>query len=253
MKLSVSLKNRLLIALLSMLPIVSANAALIDNGNTTLDTESGFSWLDLTETVGLLPLDIFNGALGLLDAGWMVASGSQVDSLFESAGARVPGAFPQNYDTPDVPLLLLETLGQTGVAIPLGQISGQGWALNSSGLHSAPAYAFQPPDQHFTIGSFNEIPGPFRDSEIGVFLYRDASNSIPLPSTAVLLLACLAIIKCGHGQGRKNVLIHIHQASNRPSTELNKNDSRTHGVGVLFHRARFSGVADHYAGVKKGL
>ena len=69
----------------------SANATLIDNGGTTTDTDTGLKWLDLTSTIGFSVDAFLADTGGFQSAGWSVALGSQVDTLFVNAGAAGPG------------------------------------------------------------------------------------------------------------------------------------------------------------------
>ena len=69
----------------------NVSAMLIDTGTTTIDTDTGFEWLDLTTTVGLSYNDI-DSELGLGGAfeGWRYATGTEIEGLFESAGGTGP-------------------------------------------------------------------------------------------------------------------------------------------------------------------
>jgi len=56
---------------------VSADAALIDNGNFTTDTATGLDWLDLSVTAG----QSYNSAESL-NLGWRIATNAEVEVLF---------------------------------------------------------------------------------------------------------------------------------------------------------------------------
>ena len=66
---------------------LTANAALVDNGIYTTDTESGLDWLDLTETRGISYFDMLSnidsgGAL----SGWRYATILEVSSITQQLG-----------------------------------------------------------------------------------------------------------------------------------------------------------------------
>ena len=65
----------------------SANAALIDNGDITTDTISGFEWLDVTLTAGKSYDYVSSqfGAGGQFE-GWRYASSAELSGFFDSAG-----------------------------------------------------------------------------------------------------------------------------------------------------------------------
>jgi len=63
------------------------NAALIDNGVFTTDTETGLDWLDLTESTELsFEYVSTQFEVGGQFEGWTYASTNQVEGLFNSAG-----------------------------------------------------------------------------------------------------------------------------------------------------------------------
>jgi len=184
-------------AILSLILAQGATAALIDNGDITLDTSSGLSWLDLTESVGFTPSRVLAGDGGFLEDGWSIATGAQVDYLFEQAGAPFPGSAAHFYADSTIPDLLISLLGRT--SLNAGE-SGQGWADNGGGVFSLPAYAIeiQATTLYYTLGSDNVVPGfsgfsgpptnPFQT--IGVFLVKP----VPLPGTIWGIALALAIL-----------------------------------------------------------
>lgn len=66
--------------------IVSAQAELVDQGDTTLDTETGLEWLDLTQTVNKSWNGILAGDGGFIADRYRVATSQEVLTLFEHAG-----------------------------------------------------------------------------------------------------------------------------------------------------------------------
>lgn len=194
MKLLVILKKTIFVFLVLTLPVVSAQAALIDNGVTTFDSSSGLVWLDLTETTGLTPSDILADVSGFMSSGWSVASGDQVDNLFQSAGAPSPASGTQFYLDSSIPDLLLQLLGQTATTIT-GGMFGQGWADNGAGVFSAPGYTSEPTSGfYFTEGS-NNIFTPTPLPSVGVFLVQVGQNPIPGPNTLLCLVIGLVLLR----------------------------------------------------------
>jgi len=66
---------------------INVNAELTDNGKYTSDTQTGFDWLDLTETSGL-SYDYVSSQFGSGGKfeGWSFASREQINDFFISAG-----------------------------------------------------------------------------------------------------------------------------------------------------------------------
>jgi len=201
------LKALVLYALTSLFLAQGATAALIDNGDTTLDTSSGLSWLDLTESIGFIPSQVLAGDGGFLSDGWSIATGTQVDYLFEQAGATAPASDFHFYADSTVPDLLISLLGRTAIGFNGGEW-GQGWADNGGGVYSLPAYTIeinQPTSPfYYTSGSANVIgtgfssstsssgfsPGPFPFDNIGVYLVKP----VPLPGTFWIFLIALGLL-----------------------------------------------------------
>jgi beta-glucanase (GH16 family) len=65
---------------------IEAAQALIDNGDTTIDTASGLEWLDLTATQGVTAQDVLAGFGGFIDDGWTFATVDQVCGLLGALG-----------------------------------------------------------------------------------------------------------------------------------------------------------------------
>ena len=64
-----------------------ANAVLIDNGMTTIDTDTGLEWLDLTETLGQSYNSVAAGFGGFTTTdGFRYATQFEVSTLFTNAG-----------------------------------------------------------------------------------------------------------------------------------------------------------------------
>lgn len=167
-----------------------SNAALIDQGTTTFDTATGYTWLDITESLGLSPQDIDNDVGGFLSSGWSIASGFAVDALFENAGVPAPASDLNILPDSSVTDLLLSLLG-TGSLTVSGGAFGQAWAINSPGVYSAPNYTTEPATFSFTRGS-SAISDPTSIRTVGVYLVRNDIAAVPTYGTLPLLLAGLA-------------------------------------------------------------
>ncbi len=72
-------------ALLLMLVVGSANAALIDNGTSMIDTGTGLQWLDLTQTQSMSWNTSLASSFVTVD-GYTHATETQVITLFTNAG-----------------------------------------------------------------------------------------------------------------------------------------------------------------------
>ena len=170
---------KILSAATALVLSTSANAALIDNGDTTTDTDTGLIWLDLTETVGLSVHDFFADTGGYLSSGWSLALGSQVDTLFVNAGVADPNV-PDPNDAAVIDLLL-SLLGQTGEN---DGAFGTGYADNGSGTFSLPLYwAWN--NRPAINGSENCCYPPER-AEVWLGLYLVMPTVIPLPAAVWL-------------------------------------------------------------------
>lgn len=167
-----------------------SSATLINQGATTYDSATGYTWLDITESLGLSPQDILNDVGGFLSSGWNIASGIDVDALFENAGVPTPASDLHILPDSSVTDLLLSLLGTSSLTISGGAF-GQAWAINSPGVYSAPNYTTEPATFSFTRGS-SAISDPTSIRTVGVFLVRNDLVAVPTYGTLPLLLAGLA-------------------------------------------------------------
>jgi len=152
----------------------NANAALIDQGATTVDTSTGLTWLDIDLTKGLTPLDILADTGGFFSDGWEVASGAEVDLLFENAGVPSPASDIHIYGS-DTTLTdyMLALFDETSPTITGGAF-GQAWAVNSPGVYSAPGYTSEPTTLSFSRGS-SAVSSLRPIPTVGVWLNRSGS------------------------------------------------------------------------------
>jgi len=73
---------KLVSAVIALVLSTSVNAALIDNGGYTTDTETGLDWLDLSATFGYSYNSALSASSGYEGGGWSYANNEQVDMLF---------------------------------------------------------------------------------------------------------------------------------------------------------------------------
>ena len=191
---------------LAMLFFVSwagaANAVLVDNGLTTIDTETGLEWLDITETVGLS----YNAVLGsafVVNDGYRYASEAEVFELYNNAGGTgtVNVQFLAENTAPAI--LLLGLMGCTSelVGNPCDGVP-EDW---STAMWGASSEFIGLIDDHPSGGvlatrwvSYGNDDASFRQ-DVGSFLVRASGppapnpNLTPVPTLGALSLAMLAL------------------------------------------------------------
>jgi hypothetical protein len=178
-------KLRSLLVTIGVLAVASpVRAALIDQGVTTLDTATNLEWLDMSQSVGLSAKSIIDGTdpgdLG--DAGWALATVSQITTLAQNAGIAAPfnGTLtPSNYAGTH---LLISLLGATGGGLGFSSIQ----SFSADGLFFLPT----PTLLEFCFGSscFGgaiipgfPVPSVVSNSHIGSWLVRPVSVPEPMP------------------------------------------------------------------------
>ena len=133
---------RRFLVLLLLLPL-SAIAALIDRGDSTLDTSSGLEWLDATKTAGLSYSQVVAGSGGWLTSGWRYATGAELNTLVVNAtGATMNPSLSESTALPAVETrALIQQLGSTLDALYLA-LYGQTYEefLNSTGSYGVYHY-----------------------------------------------------------------------------------------------------------------
>jgi hypothetical protein len=78
-----------LLPLLFLFAGFQANATLIDNGSTTVDTATNLEWLDVTATLGESYNSVIGGFGGYIADGYSVATTSQLCVLFGALGDSI--------------------------------------------------------------------------------------------------------------------------------------------------------------------
>lgn len=94
----------------------AASAALIDNGSTTIDSDTGLEWLDITETVGLSYNAVLSSAFIISD-GYRYASEAEVLELYNNAGGTGTQAVEFRPENTAPAILLLDLMGCTSYLV----------------------------------------------------------------------------------------------------------------------------------------
>jgi hypothetical protein len=110
-----------------------AQATLIDNGDTTIDTASGLEWLDLTLTQGRSYLNILAGYGGYAADGYVHATQDQLCGLFGALGDSVPECFSADDRTTDQ----LSQLSADTLTSLLGKTVDNGFTTLSAGIFNS--------------------------------------------------------------------------------------------------------------------
>ena len=103
---------RLLTATAALLGVLgSTQAALVNQGNTTLDTTTGLEWLDLTLTLGQSYDSLQAGFGGYIADGWRHATGSELCALFGSQGDDVTSCAAPGQQTGPMAVATIDLIG----------------------------------------------------------------------------------------------------------------------------------------------
>lgn len=168
------------------------------DGLVTIDTLSGWEWLDLTETAGMSFADV-SGELGPggMFEGFIPATGGDVFSFAQSGGIDTSTLdFPTN----DVAASdLIDMVGVTGLDVGVGWKSSAGWVADeqTSTLRWVGQVTWNPRvdlGQEVAGLTFYVFPNQGLDP-LGVWLYRDGSTPppvIPEPSSILVFFGLMA-------------------------------------------------------------
>jgi hypothetical protein len=159
----------------------SSQAELVDRGATTLDTETGLEWLDVSATLDVSAYDILVGGYGGLVAdGWTLATVEEIDALFLHAGIPLPhdgSQTPAGFAGADRLIALLGASGSSGSGLFIQAFSG-------TLVAPAPPFYRHTPVVITAFGSIGGadllgaiVPSSVRSPTIGNYLVRPAGPS----------------------------------------------------------------------------
>ena len=158
----------------------TANAALIDNGSYTTDSRTGLLWLDLTQTTNL-SYDYVSSQLseGGQFEGWSYATGIQIASLFDSAGAT--GPYPLIGDEyTDAAKTLLSLWGSTLAGVETWFYTGDMFAAGDIWLGEITLSTVT----YISINQFHFSETDTASTSVGHALVR--TSVVPVPASAWL-------------------------------------------------------------------
>ena len=169
----------------------SAWAALVDNGSTTVDTDTNLEWLDLTETLGLSYADALASSFVTVD-GYRSATSLEVAELFTNAGMSEQDNLAREVDfaaASDLLNLLGCTLAPSVCATTANPI-GTGYAEWTPGTGRRALYRTDSINGGRGAATVESSFLTTANPEIGTYLVR----IVPEPSTGLLLLGGLAAL-----------------------------------------------------------
>ena len=155
-------------------------AALVDNGNSMIDTGTGLVWLDLTETQGISWNAAEASAYVTVD-GYVHATVAQVETLFLNAGFLTTN----NTNNPANDPAAADLLGFLGCTQFCGTVNatGRGFADNGT-FKSRPNYHTSGLGAGAALISLQTSDLDLVDATAGHFLVRGAA--VPVPAAAWL-------------------------------------------------------------------
>jgi hypothetical protein len=181
------------------LSVTVANAALIDNGDYTTDTNSGLNWLDLTLSLSRSYNDVeANLSTGGDFAGWRFATGLEVINLWASFGITSPVALSsRTYKAKyEGGRLFLDLLGNTRPYTETGRNPyTDGYVLNSNGgdaetyvvglvCHVGPCLSGNTTGRGHTFEREQGVAPHINSPDYGSFLVQ--STVVPVPAAVWL-------------------------------------------------------------------
>jgi hypothetical protein len=198
-----------LLPLLFLFAGFQANATLIDNGSTTVDTATNLEWLDVTATLGESYNSVIGGFGGYIADGYSVATTSQLCVLFGALGDSIANCPDANIvlDAANAAEFIFK-FGDTTVSLS-GYAGTFGWfdsgyvSLNDTvgigcieGDASDVACAWGP-NSAYMQGTFGSTGG--KVDLVGGWLVRDAS----VPEPAIIALFTLGLVGIGFARRKR--------------------------------------------------
>jgi hypothetical protein len=179
-----------------------AQAILIDNGSTTIDTVAELEWLDVTETEGRSWTQITLGLGGYLADGYHLADRFEVCGLLSSLGDSLPNctglasSSPEDTVPASTAATVLALLGATQFGASQGWIQGPDFAGGEVAIVQIEEFGASGFIRTFHDSSLG-MDVDTSDANVGIYLVRPWV--VPEPSTAFMLatgLAGIAYTRC---------------------------------------------------------
>lgn len=164
----------------------SASAALVDNGNSMIDSGTGLEWLDLTETQGL-SWNQAEASIYVTAQGFVHADAAQVTTLFLNAGFLTTDNVNNTANDPAA-ALLLSTMGCTQFCGTNFE-TGRGFADNGA-FKTRPNYHAGPLGAGAAVISLQTNNLDLVDTTAGHFLVR----AVPVPAAVWLFGSALGLL-----------------------------------------------------------
>jgi len=190
-----------LLPLLLLFTGFQANAVIIDQTATTLDTDTGFEWLDMSYTDGITYADALAGSNTFEGGGWRNASYSEVVELASNAvGYDITTTFYHDALSFNGLSALTDFLGRTiGVgtySLVVGNVDIGGGLDRAQFGYSTTASGFFRDNINDNIWDAASDP----DTSVGTFLVR--SSAVPEPS--IIALFGLGLVGIGFARRRQS-------------------------------------------------
>jgi len=198
-------KVSLLIASIGLMGLIStANATVINSGQTVIDSGTGLTWLDLSLTANQ-GLTLNTAAGSYLGEDWRLATNAEVDTLWANFWDPIDSTYSNAgvvncFGDPECLTginLWIDYFGQTRTSGPGS--NGIYQTLSGAGLMGS--YATTPGSEYVVGPSFDTNYDPnLVYGQTGYFLVQDTAN-VPVP--APLALLCLGLVGLGYVRCRK--------------------------------------------------
>lgn len=164
-----------------------ASAVLIDNGTTTIDTDTGLEWLDLTESTGF-SFAAASAEFGVGGAfeGYRHATEADINTFTTNAG------FPPFFQTPFNDPAFAAFLGVIGITNDLSpdELQSRGY-FDNGGLPGTVGFADMGALFFFEEDFIFILPDSFTDTSsatIGNFLVRTAEETVTIAEPGTMAL-----------------------------------------------------------------
>jgi len=181
-------KSLVLLFMLSAMASV-VNAALIDNGITTLDDVTGLEWLDITETTGLSYNQVLSSTY-VVNGGYRFATEAEIMGLYASAGGTGTQSAARTVENKAPSILLLGLMGCTSalIGVPCDGVP-QDWTPAMWGASAQFIGLIDDVEATKGILSTRWVthtdPNNSMRADVGAFLVRNGAPPSPTPGITV--------------------------------------------------------------------